>query len=89
MWILKSLEASCGAMSRIILQPISKLRWLHCGGVTYWGSEGLKQSKKGKWEDVQKREEEKAEADVGGRMGEWMHVLGCEEVRNCIGHLIA
>jgi len=45
LWILKSLEASCGAMSRIILQPISKLRWLHGGGVPYWGSEGLKQKR--------------------------------------------
>lgn len=57
LWILKSLEASCGAMSRIILQPISKLRWLHGGGVPYWV---LKDSnRRGKWEDVQKREEEK------------------------------
>jgi len=32
-------------MSRIILQPISKLRWLHGGGVPYRGSEGLKQKR--------------------------------------------
>ena len=44
-WILKSLEASCGAMNRLILQPISKLRWLHSGSVPYWGFEGLKQKK--------------------------------------------
>lgn len=47
-WILKSLEASCGVMNRLILQPISKLRWLHGGSVPYWGFEGLKQKGNGK-----------------------------------------
>lgn len=47
-------------------------------------------NRKGEWEDVQKREEkEDAQADVGEGMGEWIHVFGCEEVRNWIEHLIA
>lgn len=47
-------------------------------------------NRKGEWEDVQKREEkEDAQADVGEGMGEWIHVFGCEKVRNWIEHLIA